>query len=44
MAKEKAETRIRIATYLYILVSNYSAGVGIYIVIYLTARNMENFK
>jgi hypothetical protein len=42
--QKKAETRRRIATYLYILVSNYSATVDIYIVIYLTARNMENFK
>jgi hypothetical protein len=41
---KKAKTCRRFTTFLYILVSNYSAVVGIYMVTYLTARNMDNFK
>jgi hypothetical protein len=41
---EKAETCRRITTCLYIIVSSYSAVVGIYMVTCLTARNMNNFK
>ena len=41
---EKAETCKRFTTCLYILVSNYSAVVGIYMVKCLLVRNMNNLK
>ena len=41
---KKAETCRRITTCLYIIVYNYSAVVGTYMVTGLPARNMNNFK
>jgi len=41
---ENAETRRRFTTCLYIIVPNYSAFVGIYVLTCLTARIMDNCK
>jgi len=44
MAKKKAETCSRFSMCLYIVASNYSAVVGVYIVTCLTAWNLDIFK
>jgi hypothetical protein len=40
---KKAETCRSITTYVYIIVSNYSASVGLCVLTCLTARNLDNF-